>query len=218
MSMLNRREKTTGRRFQMRQKLFAIGDDYWTDDDGGAHVFKVNGKATRFRDTWDLESADGAEVARIKEKALSVRDKIKIHLPDGDATVKKALVGIRDRFHVDVDHGEDLRAHGNVVNHEYKIERNGNTVAEVSKKWFRVRDLWRGGQRWRRPCTHNCHDRRHRRPRPRLTARASRRPARSAGLPASVLSCSGRGVSRQRFEVSYASVERRTHRACVGLA
>ena len=111
--------------------MISIGDDYWIEDEGGAHAFKVNGKAARLRDTWVLEDADGAEVARIKEKTLTVRDKITIHLPEGDATVKKALVGIRDRFHVDVDHGEELKAHGNVAKHEYEIERDGRKVAEV---------------------------------------------------------------------------------------
>ena len=31
------------------------------------------------------------------------------------ATVKKALIGIRDRFHVDLDGGEDLTVKGNIV-------------------------------------------------------------------------------------------------------
>ena len=38
--------------------------------------------------------------------------------------------------------GADLSAHGNVVDHEYEIERDGATVATVSKKWFRVRDSY----------------------------------------------------------------------------
>ena len=56
--------------------------------------------------------------------------------------MKKALVGIRDRFHVDVDGGDELKVHGNIVDHEYEIERDGDKVAEVSKKWFRVRDTY----------------------------------------------------------------------------
>ena len=36
----------------------------------------------------------------------------------------------------------DLEIHGNVVDHEYKIERDGDTIAEVSKRWFRVRDTY----------------------------------------------------------------------------
>ena len=54
----------------------------------------------------------------------------------------KALVGIRDRFAIDVKHGADMKAHGNVVDHEYEIERDGDTVATISKKWFRVRESY----------------------------------------------------------------------------
>ena len=131
------------RRFQMREKMISIGDDYWIEDESGAKVFKVNGKAARVRDTFKLEDTHGSTVASIQEKKLTVRDKIKIDLPDGkSATVKKALVGIRDRFHVDVDGGPEMKIHGNIVDHEYEIERDGDKVAEISKKWFRVRDSY----------------------------------------------------------------------------
>ena len=58
------------------------------------------------------------------------------------ATVHKALVGLRDRFAIDVEHGADMKAHGNIVDHEYEIERDGDTVATISKKWFRVRESY----------------------------------------------------------------------------
>jgi len=34
------------------------------------------------------------------------------------------------------------RLQGNIVDHEYMIERDGQRVAEVSKRWFRVRDSY----------------------------------------------------------------------------
>ena len=61
---------------------------------------------------------------------------------DSLATVKKALVGIRDRFSIDVERRRDCDAKGNIVDHEYEIERDGDTVATVSKRWFRVRDTY----------------------------------------------------------------------------
>jgi uncharacterized protein YxjI len=61
---------------------------------------------------------------------------------DSQATVRKRLLGIRDHYIIEVDGGEDLKAHGNIVDHEYDIERDGDTVASVSKKWFRVRDTY----------------------------------------------------------------------------
>jgi uncharacterized protein YxjI len=142
MGLLRRPHADHVRRFKMREKLIAIGDDYWIEDESGAKAFRVNGKAVRLRDTWVLEDAEGRDLARIKEKKLSVRDKITIDVGKREATVKKALVGIRDRFHVEVDGGKDLKVHGNIVDHEYEIERDGDTIAEISKKWFRVRDTY----------------------------------------------------------------------------
>ena len=132
--------------FKMREKLMSIGDDYWIETDDGVRMFRVNGKAMRLRDTWKLEDAEGRDVATIRERKLSIRDAIKIEVNGTEATVKKAMIGIRDRFHVEVDGGKDLKVHGNIVDHEYEIERDGDKIAEVSKKWFRVaRHLRRRG-------------------------------------------------------------------------
>src|SRR5687768_11935693 len=103
MGFLRRRSGGDEVRFQMREKLIAIGDDYWIEDSSGHKAFKVNGKAVRVRDTWELEDPSGSTVAKIQEKKLTVRDKITIEMAGGrSATVKKALVGIRDRFHIEV--------------------------------------------------------------------------------------------------------------------
>ena len=107
-------------------------------------AFKVDGKALRVRETLVLEDPSGAELYKIQEKKLSDPRQ------DGDrarrqdvATVKKALVTpLRDRYSIDVEDGEDMEAKGNIVDHEYKIERDGDKVAEVSKRWFRVRDTY----------------------------------------------------------------------------
>ena len=63
---------------------------------------------------------------------------------DGDtiATVRKALVGIRDRFSINLAGGGEMSAKGNFVDHEYEIESDGSTVATVSKRWFRVRETY----------------------------------------------------------------------------
>lgn len=131
-----------GPTFQMREKIMAIGDDYWIEDGGGSKVFKVNGKAARLRDTFILEDAKGNELSKIQEKKLTVRDKMTIERGATKATVRKRLLGIRDHYIIEVEGGEDLKAHGNIVDHEYEIECDGNTVAKVSKKWFRVRDTY----------------------------------------------------------------------------
>jgi len=131
-----------GPKFIMREQLLAIGDDFWIEDDEGHRVYKVNGKAVRARETFILEDTNGNEVSKIQEKKLSVRDKMTIERGSTRAVVHKRLIGIRDHYVIEVDGGEDLKAHGNIVDHEYEIERDGDTVATVSKKWFRVRDSY----------------------------------------------------------------------------
>ena len=127
----------------MKEKLASIGDDSWIEDENGDRVYKVDGKALRVRDTFILENRNGDEVAKIQERKLSVRDTMKIERGGQTlATVHKKMIGFRDRFDVDVEDGEDLKARGNIVNHEYEIKRDGDVIATVSKKWLRVRDTY----------------------------------------------------------------------------
>ena len=124
--------------------MFSIGDDFWIETQSGERAFKVNGKALRIRDTFVLESAGGEELYTIQERKLSVRDKMAIE-HDGKtvATIKKALISpLRERYSIDVEGGEDMEAKGNIVDHEFEIKRGGDKVAEISKRWFRVRDTY----------------------------------------------------------------------------
>ena len=144
MGFLRRRGGDDGTKYRMREKMFAVGDDFWIENEEGERAFKVDGKALRIRDTLVLEAASGGELYEIQEKKLTIRDKMEIERGGATvATVKKALITpLRDRFSIEVEGGEDMEAKGNIVDHEYEIERGGDKVAEVSKRWFRVRDTY----------------------------------------------------------------------------
>jgi uncharacterized protein YxjI len=145
MGFLHRHDEPGGTRYQMREKLFAIGDDYWVETDGGERVFKVDGKALRARETFILKSPSGDELFKIQKKVLHIRDTMEIE-HDGDtvATIKKALITpLRDRYSIELaSGGGELGAKGNIVDHEYEIERDGDKIAEISKRWFRVRETY----------------------------------------------------------------------------
>ncbi len=145
MGLLRRHEdRREAVQYRMQEKIFSIGDDYWIENNRGERVFKIDGKALRVRETMIIEDTTGAELCKIQEKKLRVRDTMEIER-HGDtlATVKKALVSpVRQRYSVDVHGGDDLDVHGNIVDHEYHIERGGQKVAEMSKRWFRVRDTY----------------------------------------------------------------------------
>ena len=156
MGLRDRREKrrdereTFGRggtavRYQMRQKLVSIGDDYWIENDAGERVFRVDGKAMRLRNTLDLEDVDGNQLCRIQTRVLHIRDSMAIEDPEGErlALVHKALISpLRERWKVDLAGDHEWKVQGNVVDHEYELEADDHKIAEISKKWFRVRDTY----------------------------------------------------------------------------
>jgi uncharacterized protein YxjI len=134
-----------GNRYQMRQKMVSIGQDFWIENDQGQKVFKVDGKALRVRNTLKFEDAHGNELCKIQERMLRVKDSMEIEGPGGErlAMVKKALITpLRDRWVVKIGNGPDLDVQGNILDHEYSIGEGRDKVAEVSKKWFRIRDTY----------------------------------------------------------------------------
>lgn len=139
------RRNSGNNRYQMREKLVSIGDDFWIENESGQKAFKVDGKALRIRKTLKFEDAQGNELCQIQERKLRVKDSMEVEGPNGEqlAMVKKALISpLRDRFTVKIKNGPDLDVTGNILDHEYSIGEGRNKVAEVSKKWFRIRDTY----------------------------------------------------------------------------
>ena len=97
------------------------------------------------RQTLIFEDAHGNELCKIQERMLRIKDSMEIEGPGGQrlAMVKKALITpLRERWVVKVGDGPDLDVQGNILDHEYTHRGGRHKVAEVSKKWFRVRDTY----------------------------------------------------------------------------
>ena len=81
---------------------------------------------------------------KLQKRLLRARDTMAIERGnDKVATVKKAMITpLRDRFTVELEGGGELAVEGNLLDHEYQITRDGIPVANISKRWFRVRDTY----------------------------------------------------------------------------
>jgi uncharacterized protein YxjI len=137
-------EAPAGARYLLREKLLSLGDDFWIENDRGERIFLVDDKVLRVRDTVVIKDANGNELFRLKKRLLRARATMAIERGDDKvATVKKALITpLRDRFTVDQEDGGRLEVEGNILDHEYQITRDGVPVANISKRWFRVRDTY----------------------------------------------------------------------------
>jgi len=135
----------TATRYQMRQKLIAFGDDFYIENEAGQKVFKVDGKVLRVRDTLKFKDMQGNVLCQIQERMLRIKDVMAIEDGRGNkvAEVKKALITpLRDRWTVKIRNGPDLDVQGNILDHEYEIKEGRRKIAQVSKKWFRIRDTY----------------------------------------------------------------------------
>jgi len=128
----------------MRQKFWALGDDFSIKDESGAEAFFVDGRAFSFGKKLSFQDADRRELAFIRQKLLSWGPTYEIER-DGRtlAIVKKKLFTfLRCKFTVDVPGPDDLEAEGSLLSHEYTFTRHGQPVASVSKRWFTLTDSY----------------------------------------------------------------------------
>jgi uncharacterized protein YxjI len=131
-------------RYVMRQKFWSWGDDFSIKDETGREVYYVDGKAFSWGNKLSFQDTNKQEVAFIRQKLLSWGPTYEIDVHGRmTAVVKKQFFTLlRCRFTVDVPGPDDLEATGSFLDHEYKIERDGRPVAEVSKRWFSWLDTY----------------------------------------------------------------------------
>ncbi len=55
---------------------------------------------------------------------------------------RKLFTPFRERFVIDIPGPHDLEMKGDLLDHEFTVERDGDRVATVSKKWFSIRDTY----------------------------------------------------------------------------
>ena len=131
-------------RYQVRERLFSIKDDFWVTDQDGNRVFFVDAKVLSLRHKLDLQDASGRTLAEIKHKLVTFTHAMEVER-DGSvvATVHKAVLSpLHHRAVIDLADGRHLEAVGNIVDKDFEIRDGGQVVAQISRSWFRVRDTY----------------------------------------------------------------------------
>jgi uncharacterized protein YxjI len=131
-------------RYVIRERFFRLGEDSEITDEAGQPVLHVDGKVLTLRDTLVLRDPAGHEVARVQRKLIALRPTYEIAVGGQEvAEVRKhVFTPLGDRFTIDIPGPDDLELAGNLVDHEFTIQRGTQTVATVSKRWFTLRDTY----------------------------------------------------------------------------
>jgi uncharacterized protein YxjI len=130
--------------YVIREKFFSIGDDFDVLDEHGAKLFHVDAKVLSVRDKVIVEDLSGAEVASVHRHLVALRPTYQIKIGGEKAAEvrKKLFTPFREKFTIDVPGPDDLEMKGDLLDHEYAIERGGDEVASVSKRWLTIRDTY----------------------------------------------------------------------------
>lgn len=131
-------------KYLVRDKMLAIGDDYWIEDEDGRHAFLVDGKALRFRDTLELKDPDGRILITLREKLFALRDAMTLERDERRLAVirKKRLSLLRNHYLVTLSEGTELDVSGRILDREFKVEYEGELLALVSRQWYRIRETY----------------------------------------------------------------------------
>ncbi|WP_328962453.1 LURP-one-related/scramblase family protein [Streptomyces virginiae] len=131
-------------KYLVRDKMLAIGDDYWIEDEDGRHAFLVDGKALRFRDTLELKDPDGQILITLREKLFTLGDAMTLERDERRLAVirRKRLSLVRGHFRVTLAEGTELDVSGRILDREFKVEYDGELLALISRQWYRVRETY----------------------------------------------------------------------------
>ncbi|MFD9368284.1 LURP-one-related/scramblase family protein [Streptomyces sp. NPDC060020] len=131
-------------KYLVRDKVLAIGDDYWIEDEDGRHAFLVDGKALRVRDTLELKDPDGLILITLREKMLGFRDAMTLERDERRLAVirRKRFSLLRNHFRVTMAEGTELDVSGRILDREFKVEYDGELLALVSRQWYRLRETY----------------------------------------------------------------------------
>lgn len=130
--------------YQLRRRMFTIGEDFWIQNERGENVFRVDQEMLHIRETFALHDVSGNVLATVDRKILALQPTMNIERNGVVwATVRKALFTLlSQRFSIDVAGDGELEAQGDILNHEYEISSGGQAVATVSKRWFALTETY----------------------------------------------------------------------------
>lgn len=125
--------------YVIRERLFRLGEDSDITDEAGLPVLHVDGKVLSLHNRLILRDPAGREVGQVHRKLAALRPTYEITIDGKDvAEVRKHLfTAFQERFTIDVV-GGDMEITGDLFSHEFTIERDGQTVATISKRWLTV--------------------------------------------------------------------------------
>ncbi|CAF2566724.1 unnamed protein product [Rotaria sp. Silwood2] len=142
------RQAMPARRYQIREKIFSLGDNFKIKDEMGQDVYRVRSKLLSFGDKLALEDMSGNALIKVQQELLHLHPTFNIlsaRSDDSDrqlAVVKKKFAFLHQKFNIDSVYGPYSLEGLDIFAHAFTLVKNGRTAAIVSKKFFSLSDTY----------------------------------------------------------------------------
>jgi uncharacterized protein YxjI len=130
--------------YVVRERMFRLGEDSDITDEAGQLVLHVDGKVLSLHNRLILQDPAGREAGQVHRKLAALRPTYEITIDGKDvAQVRQHLFTVfGERFAIDVHGAGEMQINGDLFSHEFTIERDGQLVATISKRWLSMTDSY----------------------------------------------------------------------------
>ncbi len=125
-------------RYIMRQRIVALGQDFYINNAAGQPMFKIDGKVRLIKESLKFRDMQGNLLYQLDERVLRIRESFDIQKPDGSlaAKVHNAVFDpLRERFTIELPGGQSWTTMGKVIWAQYDVLDNGQPIAKISKQF-----------------------------------------------------------------------------------
>jgi uncharacterized protein YxjI len=124
--------------YVIRERLFRLGEDSDITNEAGQPVLHVDGKVLSLHNRLIIRDPAGRETGQVHRKLAALRPAYQITIDGKDvAEVRRHLfTPFGERFTIGVHGAGDMEIEGDLLRHEFTIERDGQTVATISRRWL----------------------------------------------------------------------------------
>ena len=124
--------------YVIRERMIRLAEHSDITDEAGRTVLHVDGNVLSPRGRVTLADPAGHQVGEIHRKLAALRAVYEITI-DGKKVAeirKRPFTVFGVRFTIDVPGTGDMKINGDPLGHEFTIDRDGELVATISKRWL----------------------------------------------------------------------------------
>jgi uncharacterized protein YxjI len=124
--------------YVIRERMFRLGEDSDITDEAGQPVLHVDGKVLSLHNRLIICDPAGREAGQVHRKLTALCPTYEIAIEGKDvAEVRKHLfTPLGERFTIDVHGTGSMQISGDLLSHEFTIQRDGQIAAAISRRWL----------------------------------------------------------------------------------